>query len=194
VRQIALGVYEGFHNFFEGFQAGNGNSLRGVVDAVTSSSFSEEDLTSDLIGFYRALWQEKPGTSPFSRGYDAEGSKQAVRKLCKVVGLTDDKETRIKKQVEIFLRYDLPPVNGFQDVHEWGKPRLVDLSSEPLMPQNIPSMFYETTGLCGSRFCTEPNRQFPPELSQVAPISAGALWRWNSAMSYALGKYTFYLP
>ncbi len=62
----ALGIFKDVSEEFERSQRG----VLGVQDRIMHSSFSEEDLVSNLIGFYRAV-----------KGY----SRNDVERLCKVV-------------------------------------------------------------------------------------------------------------
>jgi RHS repeat-associated protein len=64
-KQITLGIYKKLSEDFENFQG------KGIYALVTDSSFSEEDLVSNLIGFYRAV-----------EGY----SKEHIRSLCRALG------------------------------------------------------------------------------------------------------------
>lgn len=150
------------------------------MDKFIHSSFSEEDITSDLLGFYGAVWETRgPRVNgrqlpPLSR----EAVVERIKELCKVVGLHDDPATYYQKQRDIYWRYvigrpvsGLPtvfdkllsiPSIGFQDVFEWGRPRLADIDS----------------GWC-TKYCSEPDRGFPQEFQEFIP-NHGGFWRWVS--------------
>ncbi|MGI0015654.1 MAG: hypothetical protein ACREBU_19735, partial [Nitrososphaera sp.] len=137
------------------------------------SSFSEEDLTSDLIGFYRAAWEARSGLS-------REDGYNRARELCKAVGMYDDEQTRLQKQRDIFFRYvsrnshfyGTRGLGGFKDVHDWGRPRLIDIDS----------------GYC-PEYCPDANRRFPSEFQEFIPIRGGT-WAWVSGRAelHGLGR------
>jgi len=170
----ALGVFEEFETRFERYQGGENLIPRGAGDRVSHSSFSEEDLTSDLLGFYGAVWETRGFHGTKFSGDDHSDSKKQIRELCKVVGLNDDPATYYRKQFDIYLRYvvgrpiyglpkmySIPPI-GFQDVFEWGRPRLADIDS----------------GWCPG-YCSEPDRGFPQDFQEFIP-NHGGFWRWIS--------------
>jgi len=162
----ALGVYEALQTAFESYQGGQQFSYRGLFDDTIfgrHSSFSEEDLTSDLLGFYQAVM--------IKRGRSPEEALDEVKRLCKVVGLEYGKGSTkfFEAQKDIFQRYtrghsvyDMRGPGGFLDMHQWGKPRLADID----------------TGFCPT-YCSDSVRQFPPEFQEFIPI-AGGTWEWKS--------------
>jgi hypothetical protein len=162
-----LGVWVSLNNLFEGFQQGNQFLLRSVGDRIRHSGFSEEDTPSDLLAFYRTVWEEAEYLEP-------EQSKQRVRQLCQVVGMDDEQSVRIQKQEDIFHKYIHPmySIGGFKDNYEWGNPRLVDIDG-------VGNDLFD----CPTNYCRGKPRQFPQEFQKYNawPPQAGDLWSWLSA-------------
>ena len=159
---VSLGVYMSAQNAFERYQSGNHLPLRIPFELIGNSSFSEEDLMSDLIGFYIALDMERGGEP------DPQKLKDEIRRICGVVGLDDyargDLGTYNTKQALIYYEtyYEIGKVD------KWFSPKLYkpscvdDCENEP---RKIPEKFLE--------------------ISPIDPHSEG-LWNWYSLYEYSL--------
>jgi hypothetical protein len=169
VYRVALGIFISRENLFEAHQGGEFFPLRAWMHEfnIFRSSFAEEDLMSNLIGFYGGLrLVENKWPSTWSQAY--------YEKLCGVVGLDLKQAGRmsefIEKQKEIYRQY-----GNFQQVRTWGKPRLgawegsidIDCQSVGCKNPGVPSEFL---GL-------EPEPPFPYQ-------STKPTWTWVSAKSH----------
>jgi len=171
--EVALGIMIAWENFFE---AAQGHDFY----AATQSSFSEEDLVSDLIGFHIG-YGEVTGTEP--------NSFEDFMKLCEVVGYeyyNVDRATFVEIQSTIWTEYMLE--NGmFRKHYQWGcrppgrwsgeiavnvGPRF---DSDRVVPPLDPT---RGTG-CYSFSCGKQQEQLPSELLRVTPQSPGRNWEWN---------------
>ena len=163
--EVALGVYISGNNLFEDYQSEQGF---GVIDRLTKSSFSEEDLMSNLIGFYRAVsfvLGTGAGDSSAVRNNNKDQSMQYFMRLCGVVGM--DEPNFIDIQNNIYDEYN----EDFRQVYIWGQPRLDgwDGSVE--------------SGDCPTKACRQP-RRMPSLFTQIEPKSPLTDWWWISAYKY----------
>lgn len=156
--EVALGIYISGQNYFENYQGGNFSGWYGSVRAELDktpkhSSFAEEDLVSNLIGFYR-------GVSAILGGNEAVSQKYFME-VCDVVGR--DRPDFVDIQRRIFKEYDTP----FRDNRIWGQPRLDGWDGS-------------IDGDCPTKACAQP-RRLPSQLKQINPRSPLAGWGWSSA-------------
>ncbi len=181
---VSLGVYKELNDLFEAYQGGNSplGPARGLLDLFgPGSSFSEEDLMSDLIGFYIAVGKDRKDPDR-DFGGNEDRLKNEMRKKCRVVGT--DKEgvpqpDYQQKQQAIYEKnliivpptashggYSTPgySIPTFKKVHEWSSPQLhCDLADCQDEPQRMPDLF----------------REYSP-----IPHSVGDFWWWDSASAY----------
>jgi len=164
VFEVSLGVYMELENLFEEYQ---GSGLRGFADSLIfigpRSSFSEEDLMSDLIGFYIAAGKV--------RGGDEADLKRMIREKCDVVGSKDDPATRLGKQLEAWYSSYSDSQGFSEQVKEWYSPKLHCVTDCEGKPYGLPAELLE----------------FSP-----IPHSYGGLWRWHSAKGRFLGHEWHY--
>jgi RHS repeat-associated protein len=162
-REVALGIYIAWNNFWE--EVGQGlNPVAGPV-----SAFSEEDLVSNLVGFHRGVREMKYGESE-------EESWKHFMELCGVVGYihheTGDTERFVELQRQVFDQ-DLFENGPFilRKHRQWGcrPPRkwtgrvMVDFSST-----------------CFRYSCLGEPDTLPAELVSITPQSPGRNWIWES--------------
>lgn len=117
IYRVALGIFVSAENLFEAHQGGEFIAPRAWVAEFRThpSTFSEEDLMSNLIGFHRGLMAR--------RGVGEDQSEKEIEKMCGVVGLELKESGRMEQFVEKQQQiYDQYPT--FQKVFEWGNPRL----------------------------------------------------------------------
>lgn len=129
------------------------------------SSFSEEDLLSDLIGFHRALMSNRSGTSVLSDEaleFHNEYTKKYFMRVCGVVGMDKPQSEFIETQNEIYQEY--MDSGGFVDIEQWGRPCL---------------------GRMSGQFCPN-NARIPYDLIWLQPEppripDRGGKWFWSNA-------------
>jgi hypothetical protein len=135
----------------------------------SASSFSEEDLMSDLIGFYMGLHQE---------GDSLGMNRQTIERICDVVtqGASSSRKKAIQEQ--ILDEYNYP----FQKITAWGQPRLDGWDRE--------------LDDCPSKTCSQP-RRMPAEFSRILPKPPGRpYWYWDLAWATMIiegNRYDDYL-
>jgi RHS repeat-associated protein len=180
--EVSLGILVSLQNAFEVWQGGPSGVSLGLPRRIASrlndqSSFSEEDLLSDLIGFHRALLTHKS-----NKAEDERATKLHFITACRVIdgellnrsNLDKPPSEFIKTQQDIYDEY--MSLGGFVPVRHWGRPCLGRLS--------------------GSR-CPD-NPQIPPELVSLNPEPPGKKWHWSIAnfflqvdnRRFNLGDYT----
>jgi hypothetical protein len=170
--EVALGIYIAWENFWEEAQ-GYG------FYALSQSSFSEEDLVSDLIGFYIG-YGEVTGTDP--------NSLDDFKKLCGVIGYRlyhTDRDKYVKLQRAIWTTYEFE--NGpFRKHYEWGCRPPGKLTGQITLSYEDSAMLDEhhlgmgcTTVRLGDLLC-EQQDQLPTELLRITPQPPGKNWLWRS--------------
>jgi RHS repeat-associated protein len=165
---VSLGVYIEVNNLFENYQGGNApgvvGPLRWAVMAfkqgpLENSSFSQEDLMSDLIGFYIAVEMDRNGDAA------RRDAKENIREACGVVGreLGTGDPIYQQKQAAIYEKSLIRGGHYFEQVDEWFHPWLYcgldDCGSLP----RLPNLFLEITPI---------------------PHSNGGFWNWNRAYAW----------
>jgi hypothetical protein len=120
---VSLGIYIDLQDLLENYQSGNGPIL--YLPMINISGFSQEDLMSDLLGFYISHQEDNKAPHP-----DPKGS---IRRMCEVVGL--DEPDYQQKQMFIYIRH-FP----FTTNTEWFSP-LVDCSVCEPDPGVLRNMF-----------------------------------------------------
>ena len=157
-RNLAAGIFVSANERFEELQLEFGNNWSAVPNVqanAIASYYSEEDLPSDLIGFYVGYQRNLTnGQLPSQEFYDQ------VRVLCKGVG-RDAVGKEKSKQV-----FNQTYANGVNLVTQWRNWR----------GRNIPLIG------CDSKLCQE-TRTWPQEFSSllyqsIAPSINGTWW-WN---------------
>jgi hypothetical protein len=151
-----------WENFFE---AAQGYGLY----AVTQSSFSEEDLVSDLIGFHRG----------YNKVHNQPDSLKYFMEKCEVVGYEYYDSSNPKHDMERFVAiqqaiYDEYVVeNGaFSNFYQWGvRPPNRWSGSIPTDENN-----------CSDLKCDEQQEHLPSELLRVTPQPPGENWFWVSGV------------
>jgi hypothetical protein len=168
VYAVSLGVYMSIENAFERYQGGNPLGLASIPNAIWRSSFSEEDLMSDLIAFYIAAGLER-------REGSAQTLKDEIRRICGVVGLDDywrgDFGTYNVKQAMIYYATEWE----FGKVTSWFSPKLYSssiLASDPYCVDD----------------CNNEPQKIPPKFLQISPESPNEnSWYWESVYAFLFG-------
>lgn len=165
-QRIALGI---FMDLSEQFETWQGNSIPSMFSSrLRQSSFSEEDLASNLMSFYLALHLTEPDGS--DRKYDVTQMKEWARSTC---GVLDRDES-----LGIFNE----PYAPFMQVRTWENPRL---KSSCLID-----------GFCGTdRSWPSQYSSITPEISMIngkwwwwrGEAQDGSLWSTNMENVYYLG-------
>ena len=169
---VALGIFISHQNLFETYQGGNPFPLRALFENKwRRSSFTEEDLASNLIGFYRGLLNQDErfnfSTNPVANRTEG-GTKQYFERVCKVIGIDEqgNKDSNFKDiQLEIYDRHEK---SGFVYNASWGDPVLR----------------WDWYNVCPTGKCKDPH--VPPELHRISPKgsypyqSREPTWYWNT--------------
>jgi hypothetical protein len=131
--EVSLGIYISIQNAFETWQGGTPGvvgTTRGAWGGLfDQSSFSEEDLLSNLIGFHRALLTHRT-----EGAMNDEDTKWHFMKLCGVVGVENLDISDINdlpsefKQTHRDIYETYMNSGGFDPVRQWGRPCLGRLS------------------------------------------------------------------
>ena len=156
--EIALGIFIAYENFFEASQ--------GLpIFSLSQSSFSEEDLVSDLIGFhigYGALTNAEPKT------------RKDFMKICEVVGREYFKQDRAKfVDIHQKIAEEYKEENGGWGTHnEWGT-----------RPPGRWNGSIELEESCDSLRCGNQD-QLPSELLRITPNPPGDGWIWYQGRIY----------
>ena len=162
--EVTLGIMIAWENFFEASQ-GYG------FYAATQSSFSAEDLVSDLIGFHRGYNQVRGQPSSLEYFMDK----------CEVVGYDEyyytDRERFVAIQQAIYDEY-VAENGSFRKFYKWG------VRPPGRWNGSLP------TDDCRALKCDEQQEQLPPELLRVTPQPPGKNWFWVSGVwdLYVLGS------
>jgi hypothetical protein len=163
--EVALGIMIAWENFWEEAQGYD-------FYAYTKSSFSEEDLVSDLIGFHMGYGQVRN---------EEPDSFEDFMELCEVVGYEYYDPTNSKYDLDTFKRIQLEiwgeymAENGlFRKYQQWGCRPPGRWSGSVDVPN--PSIAYWG---CNTLKCDERQEQFPSELRRVTPQPPGKNWEWN---------------
>ena len=172
---VALGIFISVQNLVEAGQAGQagtssfypGGGPASIVAAQNpASSFSEEDLMSNLIGFYMGLHQE---------GDSLGMSRQEIEQKCDVLDRGGSSTRRAEINEQILEEYD-----SFKQVKDWGRPRLDGWNG-----------FIEERG-CPTLACKQP-RRIPAEFLRITPTAPTQIpvgeqitgqWTWMLAQAY----------
>lgn len=120
-KEVGLGMFMAREESKEGLQA---------WAFWAHTSFAEEDLVSDLIGFY----MRDLGMTEDARDNDANW-----RWLAKTCGFPEDKEEAKKWSLDVFESYP-----GYEQIEEWGNPRLActnDIQSKCGLSRKWPTVF-----------------------------------------------------
>jgi RHS repeat-associated protein/CSLREA domain-containing protein len=153
-RRVALGIFMELSEKFEYYQ---GSVLGGLVEKLFHSSFSEEDLTSDLIGFYVAALDpiHRVPESGENTGIGLESSQlqELVDRRCALLNKEDS--------LRVFDEY-----GEFQKIMVWEQPRLET------------SCFIDQK--CGF------SRQWPPHYTSIQPIHSmnNGNWWWYRGQTF----------
>jgi hypothetical protein len=121
-KKVALGIFMALSDKFENFQD---------VPFFNESAFAEEDLASDLIGFYVAVQLTRPDGSDVQ--ITAEQEKALVHRPCGIpVYLdldTDPSSSSFQVTQQSVIQWSLDvfnePYGQFEKVHTWERPRLM---------------------------------------------------------------------
>jgi RHS repeat-associated protein len=175
--EVALGIHIAWESFFEG----EGQGSHFIIGPV--STFSEEDLVSDLIGFHRGLKQ-------LDEGMSEDDSLKYFMRLCDVVGYgyyESDRATFRDIQQQIAWEY-LAENGTFRKHDQWGCRPPGRWSGEIAVyvgPQfdteRVIPPIYPDQSVCSYSFsCDKQHEQFPSELqTAVTPQSPGENWSWD---------------
>ena len=135
------------------FQAVENASEEGWAQRLSGSSYSEEDLTSNLLSFYLAV--------------GGEYTMQNIERWCGYLTM--------QQSIEVYDWYQ--EYVGFEKVKEWGKPRLATceeaecgfwLWKEPCPQEECPL----------NEYCPE-DRQFPSDKFNIVAEHAGDKWEFE---------------
>jgi RHS repeat-associated protein len=130
MEEVALGMYMEREDIRERYQSWP------VARWIGKSGYSEEDLTSNLIGFYMA----KYGYSDVRQGYKINESNPAWIWLSNICEFPEDLEEAKQWSKDVFDTY--PEFR--QGIKEWGKPRVEctsDIDKLCFGPRGWPSQF-----------------------------------------------------
>ncbi len=156
INPVALGMYISTQNLVEHNQGQSNNPL------TYQSSFSTEDLVSNLIGFHR-------GVDEFTNDVAPSTTQERYMSICGVVGFeyykSGDMETFALIQRTIYNETINLPLVGNHYV--WGTVPPIGRWYGSFKDKN-----------CTSIHCNNFSKQLPGELLRITPKSPGDGWNW----------------
>ena len=186
---VALGIYQESEERFESFWSSRYSRLANVLppigerpsswgpiqDRFSDTYFTEEDLPSDLIGFYRAIDDDLKSPAPGLW----EDNKDKLADIC---GFPKEKDRALRWSRRVYS-HQMDLGMGWERITEWGKARLVtdwdpDVCEDTSWAMIVRGSVRYTCGVWGYT-CQWPSRfnRISPERSKV-----GGKWWWAEGL------------